>query len=151
MHDSSPSREGAGDPLPQSHPEALRRFTSRVYKKSFPPLRKQQQTLSYWSFLKEQRESRRGGEGPQFRVASLEDLWTKGVTKARGEKASEKGKNIFIWFFFKLACLGWLVGWAELKFIYLLNSFIHGFGNFYYFIWCACGKGYTVMMNSAFL
>lgn len=133
MHDSSPSRKGAGDPLPQSHPEALRRFTSHVYKKSFPPLRKQQQTLSYWAFLKEQRESRRGGEGPQFRVTSLEDLWTKGVTKARGEKASEKGnKYIYMICFFKLACLAWLVGWAQINlFAKLPYSWIWEFLLFY--------------------
>lgn len=133
MHDSSPSREGAGDPLPQSHPEALRRFTSHVYKKSFPPLSKQQQTLSYWAFLKEQRESRRGGEGPQFRVTSLEDLWTKGVTKARGGKASEKGnKYIYMIIFFKLACLAWLVGWAQINlFAKLPYSWIWEFLLFY--------------------
>lgn len=56
-------------------------------------------------FITEQRESRRGGEGSQLRVATLEDLWTNGGRKTRREekKAFGKGKkkpivlNLFLW------------------------------------------------------
>lgn len=56
------------------------------------------------------------------------------MTKARGGKASEKGNKYIYMIFFFFYLLVWRDLLDELKLTYLLNSLIHGFGNFYYFI-----------------
>lgn len=61
--------------------------TSCVYKKSFPPLRKQRQTLSYWSFHhRAERERRRGitvKESPLWKICG----------QTEGEKQEERKRK----------------------------------------------------------